>query len=431
MIARKLLLLPFFLLLATPVLAESADLQLVATEVPVAARAGDSVAGRWSATAMAGSISVPIALISPPPPVTSFKVTGPSVVQSGDLFTITVSARTADHNAVATAYAGTISFGSNSDGTLPSDYTFVAASDQGTHRFTVSLHSPGPQSISVTDGHAGGGINLTVLCPPALPSTAIVTAPSGVCANSAGNTASVTASASDYLWAVTNATITAGQGTPKITFTAGASGTAGITVGLSNAFGCAVGVGSASIPIRTAPTAAINAGGTIQACAGAIVGIPVTLTGTAPFTIVWSDGLTQSGITTNTFSRSVPATIARTYSIVSVNDAGCGTGSSGAGVSVVVNTAPVITQQPASVSQHGGERADLSVVATGTNLSYEWYEGEVGDQSHLVGTGPTLTSLPLGRSTRFWVRIFNGCGTVQSNAAVITIRTGRPRTAGH
>src|SRR5207247_2599391 len=67
---------------------------------------------------------------------------------------------------------------------------------------------------------ASATVNITVsLCPapPVLP----VTAPAGVCANSAGNQASVTPAggATTYTSTLGNGTITAGQGTPTITFT--------------------------------------------------------------------------------------------------------------------------------------------------------------------------------------------------------------------
>jgi len=401
----------------------------IATAPPLTA---NGITGTRYVTATAGTLVAQPQFTNtapPPPPATHFSVTGPATATPGTQFTITVTALDAS-NAVVTGYTGFVNFSSSSAGSIPGTYQFIA-SDHGTQIFPVTLTTQGPQTISVTDGTIGGTANVMVICPPA-PATVIVSAPNGVCLNSTGNTASVTATAASYLWLITNGTITAGQGSPSITFTAGASGLVQINVGLSNAYGCALGIGSATVPIRTAPTASIAAGGSIHACAGSVVGIPVTLTGTAPFTIVWSDGLTQSGITTTTVTRSVTATTSRIYSITSVTDAGCGTGTSTGGASILVTTAPAITQQPASITQRPGERVNLSVVATGGNLTIEWYEGEVGDQSHLVGTGANVTTLPQGRSTKFWARIFNDCGLVRSNAAVITvIPPGRGRIAGH
>jgi hypothetical protein len=67
---------------------------------------------------------------------------------------------------------------------------------------------------------------------------ATLTAPSGVVANSTGNTASVPVTAgATYTWSIVNGTITAGAGTNAITFTAGSSGTVDLSVTVT-ASGC-------------------------------------------------------------------------------------------------------------------------------------------------------------------------------------------------
>ena len=86
-------------------------------------------------------------------------------------------------------------------------------------------------------------------------------------------------------------------------------------------------------------------------------------------------------------------------------------------------SAPSIYAQPQSQSVQDGQAVTFSVAATGTApLSFQWYQGEVGDTSTPVGedastyTTPSLTS-PAG----FWVRVTNVCGTANSATAVITI----------
>jgi uncharacterized repeat protein (TIGR01451 family) len=51
-----------------------------------------------------------------------------------------------------------------------------------------------------------------------------ITAPSSVCYNSTGNTASTATSGATYLWTITNGTITSANNTQNITFSAGSSG---------------------------------------------------------------------------------------------------------------------------------------------------------------------------------------------------------------
>jgi hypothetical protein len=81
----------------------------------------------------------------------------------------------------------------------------------------------------------------------ALPS-AVISASSSVCANSAGNSASVpdAGPGSSYSWSITNGTITAGAGTRAITFSAGPSGSVGLSVVVTDSNGC-VGNGSKTV----------------------------------------------------------------------------------------------------------------------------------------------------------------------------------------
>jgi hypothetical protein len=82
-------------------------------------------------------------------------------------------------------------------------------------------------------------------------------------------------------------------------------------------------------------------------------------------------------------------------------------------------TPPSITTQP--LSRTGG--GTLSVTASGTaTLSYQWYLGVPGDTSQPI-SGATSASLPVSpaRTTSYWVRVTNSCGTVDSAAATVLI----------
>jgi hypothetical protein len=86
-------------------------------------------------------------------------------------------------------------------------------------------------------------------------------------------------------------------------------------------------------------------------------------------------------------------------------------------------SAPSIYAQPQSQSVQAGEAVTLSVSATGTApLSFQWYQGEVGDTSTPVGEdASTYMPPPLMSPVGFWVRVANACGTADSTTAVITI----------
>jgi len=76
--------------------------------------------------------------------------------------------------------------------------------------------------------------------------------------------------------------------------------------------------------------------------------------------------------------------------------------------------------QPADTSVARGSTAQLTVIAAGTGpLNYQWYRGIPGVTTFPVsnGNGPTLTTPPINGSHSFWVRVWNACGSVDSQAA--------------
>ena len=361
---------------------------------------------------------------------THLSVTSPGTVTTGVPFNVTVTALDST-NAVATGYTGTVHFTSTSAGTLPGDYTFLAG-DNGTHTFSVTLTTLGAQSVTATDTSTAsitGTANLTVTCDGTVPAAAVITAPAEVCANSTGNTASAaTAGATSYAWSITNGTITAGQGTATITFTAGSSGSVGLTVLPSDGGACPIATtGSESVPIRALPTATLPS--SVEACAGSPFNITATLTGTAPFTIHWSDGATTSS---NTFShtRTFSSAPGPTVSITSVDDASCTSSGPSNATTINLDTTPLITLQP----QHKVIPANTSTtltVGSPNTLSYQWYQGHPGDTSTPVGTNsPSFTTSNLTGTTFYWVRLSNSCGTTDSQMAVVSV-TGKRRAASH
>jgi hypothetical protein len=92
----------------------------------------------------------------------------------------------------------------------------------GTYSFKVKNSNPGSPNI-VGDGTLVVG-----------PSCLITPSSSSVCADSSGNTASVANTAgATYAWIVTNGTLDSGDGTSAISYTAGSTGTVGLSVTVS------------------------------------------------------------------------------------------------------------------------------------------------------------------------------------------------------
>ncbi len=98
------------------------------------------------------------------------------------------------------------------------------------------------------------------------------------------------------------------------------------------------------------------------------------------------------------------------------------------GYNRVQQTAPTITQQPQSQTIASGQTATMSVTASGTGLSYQWYVGTSGNTGSPIGgaTSSSYTTPPLTMTTSYWVRVSNTAGHADSNTATITVTTVAP-----
>jgi beta-lactamase superfamily II metal-dependent hydrolase/DNA/RNA endonuclease YhcR with UshA esterase domain len=357
---------------------------------------------------------------TPPPPavVTHLQLTPSSSTATGPI-TITVSALDASNNVVP-SYTGTIHWTSTPAMTLPADYTFVAG-DNGVHTFNVTVPaSGGPFTVSATDTATAisGSTSVGNSCTPPPAVVLTLTMPPAVCANGSYN---VSTSAPSN-WTVVNGTITAGQGTSSITFTAGASGLLQITAQHIVAPCAAPTSAQGSKTITPRPTATLP--NNLAVCPGVQSNITASLTGTPPFTVVWSDGLTQTNISRNSAIRTFVATSPRTLRVTSVTDAtSCTSGGPSNAANITLKPGVAITVQPAAeLKIKGGETAHLVVTATGTNLHYQWFEGERGDETHPVGTDSNeFTSEPLRENKAYWVKVTADCGTLASETSLVRV----------
>jgi hypothetical protein len=112
---------------------------------------------------------------------------------------------------------------------------------------------------------------------------------------------------------------------------------------------------------------------------------------------------------------------------------GCGTADSDT-VVVTVSTscvAPAVTTQPQTTTITAGQKVTLSVGASGSPLTYQWYQGAVDDTSTPIGTNASTVLVGPLVNTSYWVKITTPCGDAKSNAGVITVRPTKRRAAGH
>lgn len=187
----------------------------------------------------------------------------------------------------------------------------------------------------------------------------------------------------------------------------------------------------------TAPSVTVQPVGGMLQSAG-----PSTLTGTVtgdsnqslhPLSIQWYQGLagdttnpvsggtftpSGSGGTTSLSLSSVTTTTSYWFKVT--ND--CGSANSLAATITVCSPAdaPVITVEPADASVTSGSIATLSVSASGSSLSYQWYDGGTG-QPISGQTGSSYTTGALTASASYFVIVSTPCGSRQSRTAAISI----------
>ncbi|MEO6259110.1 MAG: hypothetical protein ABIP63_02130 [Thermoanaerobaculia bacterium] len=182
-------------------------------------------------------------------------------------------------------------------------------------------------------------------------------------------------------------------------------------------------------PVCTPPT--IASGPQSQTItAGDSVNLSVTAGGSGPFTYQWfigtsASGTAISGATSSTLSQTPAST---TSYFVRVTGQCAPTAGATATVTVAPCQNPVITQNPVGSSISQGSGTQLTVGATGTGLTYQWFSGaSAANATPSTGTaigGSNSASIQVfPASTTFYsVRVSGACGTPQnSTVAQVTV----------
>jgi hypothetical protein len=206
--------------------------------------------------------------------------------------------------------------------------------------YTVQLNSLGCLS-QVSDP-----IVVTVNTPPATPT--ITPTPATVCANSTGNSAAGPAGATTYAWSITNGTITSATNIQTITYTAGASGTVGLTLVVTNAATCSA-TNTVNVTINAAPAAPTITPTPASVCASSAGNTAAGPAGAT--TYAWS--IANGTITSATNAQNVTYTAGASgtvgLTLVVTNASGC-SATNTANVTINANpSAPTITPTPAAV----------------------------------------------------------------------------------
>ncbi len=189
-------------------------------------------------------------------------------------------------------------------------------------------------------------------------------------------------------------------------------------------------------PVITIPNITTNPTSTTIA-SGGTANLTIVATGTSP-TFQWYIG--NAGTTTNPISgatgatyRTPALTATTSYWVRATNSAGSDN-STAATITVTppppVVTIPNITGNPASATIQSGTTATLSITATGTTPSFQWYFGNAGITTTPItgATAATYVTPILTATTSYWVRATNSAGSDNSTTAVITVTPPPPVT---
>ncbi|WP_366183063.1 gliding motility-associated C-terminal domain-containing protein [Flavobacterium ovatum] len=302
---------------------------------------------------------------------------------------------------IALSNGGVISGATTASLTL----TNPTASDAGSYDVIVSgTCTPAVTSTAVT---------VAVNALPAI--TAQPTAPTATCSGSSSQTMTVTATGTglSYQWrkggiALSNGGVISGATTASLTLTNPTASDAGsYDVVVSGTCTPAVTSTAVTVTVNALPAITAQPTAPTATCSGSSSQtMTVTATGTG-LSYQWrkggmalSNGGVISGATTASLTLTNPtASDAGSYDVVVSGT--CTPAVTSTAVTVAVNALPAITAQPTAPTAtcSGSGSQTMTVIATGTGLSYQWRKGGIALSNGGVISGATTASLTLTNPT--------------------------------
>jgi hypothetical protein len=293
---------------------------------------------------------------------------------------------------------------------------------QNTRQITWSAGSTSPVTIGITITVSGcsctnTGVNVTVNPLP----VCTITAPSSVCANSTGNSASVPTAGvgATYNWTITNGSITGGQNTRQITWSAGSTSPVTIRITITDANGCSCTNTGVNVTVNPLPVCTITAPSSV--CANSVGNTASVPNAGAGATYTWtiSNGTITAGGTTNSITYTAGPSGNVTLGIT-ITASGCSC--TNTGINVPINPVPscTITPTPASVCANStGNHASVTAV---TGATYTWTISNGTITAGGTTNSITYTAGPSGNVTLGITITASGCQCTNSTqVTVITI----------
>ncbi len=248
------------------------------------------------------------------------------------------------------------------------------------------------------------------------PTNVAITAANSVCRSSTGNLASANANGVgiSYAWTITNGTITSGNGTAAIVYTAGASGSVSLGVTATSSAGCSTSATPKSVTTLAAPNAVITAASSVCPSATGVAASVASAGQSATYAWTITNGTITSGRTSRSmqFTAGTSGTVTISVRVTSSN--GCFS-IGNKSVTVASLATPVVTACGSTSLCPGGSVRLTSSAAT----SYLW------------STGATTQSITVSTAGIYNVRVSNatGCFATSSNLTITVNSAATPTIA--
>lgn len=177
--------------------------------------------------------------------------------------------------------------------------------------------------------------------------------------------------------------------------------------------------GQVEINIKEKPQATIS--GDSVLCEATEVPIYMDILGVAPFTIVYTDGITETSITTSEEKYKFMASDFGTFTLVSIEDNYC-TGEVSGSATLSDGSEDINVEIEALSNSCFGEEIQLNLIGDTDNLTVEWTTDGSGsfDNSQLLSATYTPSDGEVG-VVEFFAEVTNGCGvkTVSKEVTII------------
>jgi hypothetical protein len=194
-----------------------------------------------------------------------------------------------------------------------------------------------------------------------------------------------------------------------------------------NSLQCTDTTNCVTVTVNPLPTATISGNSTI--CSGQTTAVVINLTGTAPWSITYTDGttiFTINNISASSYVLPLSPVATTTYSLVSVNDANCPNSATGSAI-VTVNPLPTATISGNATICAGALSPKITFSGANGTAPYTFVYRLNGGSPIAITTGSNSFILPSSNVPGTYVYTLvsvsdaNGCSNPQTGIATVTV----------